>query len=391
MQKVTDTKKVTNTKKRISKINNSTIDMPLLIVVLMLLALGIVMVLSASAPSALADYQDSYRYVKTQGIAALLGIFVMFVLSKIDYRRYKKYYKIIYVFSILVLFTVLIPKLGVEVNGAKRWIQIARLRIQPSEITKIGLILSFAGYYTDDKNKLDTWVGSILIPLIGLAIPVGLLLLIQNHLSAGIVISFITVVMVFMSGIRLKYITNTLMVGITSVVLMLPVLGKKLSGSFRSDRIEAWLHPMENSSGTAYQTMQGLYAIGSGGLFGAGLGQSKQKYLYIPEAHNDFIFAIIAEELGFVGCLFVLVLFTIFAIRGILIAINAQDLYGSLIAMGITSLIIVQAILNIAVVTNTIPNTGISLPFLSYGGSSVIILLSCVGILLNISRSSKKI
>ena len=165
----------------------------------------------------------------------------------------------------------------------------------------------------------------------------------------------------------------------------------KISSGFRSDRIEAWIHPEENASTTAYQTIQGLYAIGSGGLFGVGLGQSKQKYLYIPEAHNDFIFAILAEELGFVGCAAVLLLFTILAIRGYLIAIQAKDKFGSLTAIGITTLIILQAVLNIAVVTNSIPNTGISLPFLSYGGTSLIILLLSVGILLSISRTRKKL
>ena len=153
----------------------------------------------------------------------------------------------------------------------------------------------------------------------------------------------------------------------------------------------AWLNPWEDTSGTSYQTVQGLYAIGSGGLFGVGLGESKQKYLYIPEAHNDFIFAILAEELGFVGCLLVIALFAVLVVRGVLIAIRAEDTFGSMVAIGITALIAVQVILNIAVVTNTIPNTGISLPFLSYGGSSLIILLSSIGVLLNISRSAKKI
>lgn len=389
MQTVNNTKKVTNTKK-IQKINNSTMDMPLLIVVLMLLALGIVMVLSASAPSALADYQDSYKYVKTQAGAAVLGIGVMLLLSRFNYRKFRKFYKVIYLFSVAILFTVLIPKIGVSSNGARRWIKLG-FQLQPSEITKIGLIIFFAGYYSDDKNKLDTYWGGIFRPLIALVIPVGILLVVQNHMSAGIVISFITVVIVFMSGIRLRLIFTTAGAGLGALILALPVLKEKISGGFRSDRIEAWLHPLENASGTAYQTMQGLYAIGSGGLFGVGLGQSKQKYLYIPEAHNDFIFAILAEELGFVGCVFVLVLFAIFTVRGVLIAMRAEDLFGSLIAVGITALIAIQSILNIAVVTNSIPNTGISLPFLSYGGTSLIILLACVGILLNISRSAKKI
>lgn len=385
MAKVTNTKKITQIK------NANTIDMPLLITVLILLSLGIVMILSASAPSALAEYGDSYKYVKTQALAAVLGIVAMIFLSRFKYDYFKKFYKIIYAFSIIILFTVLIPKIGIESNGARRWIRLAGMQIQPSEITKIGLIIFFAGYYSDEKNKLDTFVGSCVIPIIALLIPVGLLLLIQNHMSAGIVMSFVTLVLIVMSGCQIKYLAYLFSIGVTGVLMLLVFFKDKLTNGFRSDRIEAWLHPMDNPSGTAYQTIQGLYAIGSGGLFGVGLGESKQKYLYIPEAHNDFIFAILAEELGFVGCALVLVLFATLTIRGILIAIRAKDMFGSLIAMGITTLIATQAILNIAVVTNSIPNTGISLPFLSYGGSSLIILLSSVGILLNISRSAKKI
>ena len=189
----------------------------------------------------------------------------------------------------------------------------------------------------------------------------------------------------------MKYILKTFGGMIVAILAAFPLFKNKLSSGFRSDRVEAWLHPLENASTTAYQTTQGLYAIGSGGLFGVGLGKSKQKYLYIPEAHNDFIFAIIAEELGFVGCIFVIILFTIFTIRGVSISMHAKDMFGSLVAIGITALVSSQSILNIAVVTNTIPNTGISLPFLSYGGSSLVILLSCVGILLNISKSKKKL
>ena len=385
MAKVTNTKKITQIK------NANTIDMPLLITVLILLSLGIVMILSASAPSALAEYGDSYKYVKTQALAAVLGIVAMIFLSRFKYDYFKKFYKIIYAFSIIILFTVLIPKIGIESNGARRWIRLAGMQIQPSEITKIGLIIFFAGYYSDEKNKVDTFVGSCVIPIIALLIPVGLLLLIQNHMSAGIVMSFVTLVLIVMSGCQIKYLAYLFSIGVTGVLMLLVFFKDKLTNGFRSDRIEAWLHPMDNPSGTAYQTIQGLYAIGSGGLFGVGLGESKQKYLYIPEAHNDFIFAILAEELGFVGCALVLVLFATLTIRGILIAIRAKDMFGSLIAMGITTLIATQAILNIAVVTNSIPNTGISLPFLSYGGSSLIILLSSVGILLNISRSAKKI
>ena len=378
-KKITPIKTNIETSKATQKItklqSTSKIDMPLLIVVLILVALGIVMVLSASAPSALSNYNDSYIFVKTQAKAAILGFTLMIILSKINYKIYKKFYKIIYIFSIAILFTVLIPKIGIENNGARRWISILGFQIQPSEITKIGLIIAYAGYYSDSKNKLNTLLGGCIKPLIGVAIPVLILLVVQNHLSAGLVISFVMCMIIIMGGCPLKYIMGTVCAAVCAAVGALIFFRDKITSGFRSDRIDAWLHIWENTSGTAYQTSQGLYAIGSGGLFGVGLGESKQKYLYIPEAHNDFIFAILAEELGFVGCVAVLILFSILVIRGVLIAMRAEDNFGSLVAVGITALIAIQAILNIAVVTNTIPNTGISLPFLSYGGSSLMILL----------------
>lgn len=388
MQKINTVKVPSSKITRIREAAN--LDMPLLIVVLILLALGIVMVLSASAPSALAEFNDSYRFVKTQGIAAILGLVAMFVFSRIDYHIFKKWYKLIYVISIAVLFLVLVPGIGMELNGAKRWIKIG-IQLQPSEITKIGMILFFAGYYTDDRIDFTKFKWCCVVPLILMAIPIVILYFVQNHLSAGIVIGGISLIMIMISGCRLKYLVSLMGAGIGGLGFAFLLFKDKLTGSFRSDRIEAWLDPMKDPSGTSYQTVQSLYAIGSGGLFGVGLGESRQKYSYIPEAHNDFIFSIIAEELGFVGCVIVLLLFAIFAFRGARIAMMAKDKFGSMIAIGITSLIAIQAILNIAVVTNSIPNTGISLPFLSYGGSSLLILLSCVGIVLNISRKAKKI
>ncbi len=368
------------------------LDMPLMIVVIILVAFGIVMVLSASAPSALASYGNSYKYVIRQGEAAFLGLVFMYIISRINYGKLKKYYILIYVFSILILFLVKIPHLGVVSNGANRWILVFGQQIQLSEITKIGIIIAIAGYYTDNRINFNSFIYSFIIPVIfAIVIPVGILLVIQNHLSAGIVIALVTFVLIIMSGIKTKHITKGISLGVGLGAVAALLLKNKISNGFRSDRIDAWIHPEENARTTAYQTIQGLYAIGSGGLFGVGLGQSKQKYLYIPEAHNDFIFAILAEELGFVGCAAVLILFTILAIRGYLIAIKAKDKFGSLIAIGITTLIILQAILNIAVVTNSIPNTGISLPFLSYGGTSLIILLVGIGLLLSISRTDKKI
>ena len=389
-------KKATNQRDSKSKINLSSlksgnrVDLPLLIVVLMLVALGLVMVLSASSPTALAESGKSYTYFRTQCIAACLGLFSMIVLSKINYNIYKHFYKLIYILSIAILFLVLLPVIGSGANGARRWINIG-IGIQPSEITKIGLIIWVAGYYSDPKNKIQGFWKSCLKPLVAVGIPILILLIVQNHLSAGIIIGLVTVIMIIMSGCQLKYLVWLAGGVLGACAIAFPFVKDKLMSSFRSDRIMAWLDPWANTSGTSYQTVQGLYAIGSGGLFGVGLGESTQKYLYIPEAHNDFIFAILAEELGFVGCAIVLALFTVLIVRGVSIAINAKDSFGSLIAIGITALIAVQVILNIAVVTNTIPNTGISLPFLSYGGSSLVILLSAMGILMNISRTAKKI
>ena len=387
----TTKKKVAKNNSKISQLKlNNRVDLPLLIIVLILVAIGLVMVLSASSPTALAESGKSYTYFRTQAIAAVLGFIAMFILSKFNYDIYKKFYKIIYVLSVLILFMVLIPKIGVESNGARRWINLG-IQIQPSEITKIGLIIWVAGYYSDPKNKIEGFWASCLKPIIAVGIPILVLYFVQNHLSVGIVIAMVTAVMIVMSGCQLKYIAYIIGLGVGAIAIIFPFVRTKFADGFRSDRIAAWLDPWENPTGTSYQTIQGLYAIGSGGLFGVGLGESKQKYLYIPEAHNDFIFAIIAEELGFIGCAVVLGLFAALVVRGIVIAIRAKDTFGSLVAIGITALIATQVILNIAVVTNTIPNTGISLPFLSYGGSSLLILLSAMGVLLNISRTAKKI
>ena len=387
----TTKKKVANKNSKISLLKSGNrVDLPLLIVVLMLVALGLVMVLSASAPSALAESGDSYSYFKKQAIATIIGFAGMFFLSKLNYDIYKRFYKLIYIGSVLILFAVLIPGIGVESSGAKRWINLG-MQIQPSEITKIGLIIWIAGYYSDPNNKITGFWGSCLKPIVAVLIPIAILYVVQNHLSAGIIIAAVTAVMIVMSGCQLKYIGYIVGLGVGAIAMIFPFVKDKFMEGFRSDRIEAWLDPWKNPTGTSYQTIQGLYAIGSGGLFGVGLGESKQKYLYIPEAHNDFIFAILAEELGFIGCTVVLGLFAVLIVRGIVIAIRAKDTFGSLIAIGITALIASQVILNIAVVTNSIPNTGISLPFLSYGGSSIVILLGAMGVLLNISRSSKKI
>lgn len=374
------------------KVNRKPFDFALCITIFLLLALGIVMVLSASAPSSLATNADSYEYARKQGIFAILGIALMLGISKIDYRNYKRLYKIAYIGSIIALLSVAIPGIGVEVNGAKRWIDLGFGTFQPSEIAKIGLIVFYAAYLSEHKNELGSFVNGFVKPLLYLVPPIAILVLIQNHLSASLVIIGIVCIMMLMAGSRLKYFltvgTSVGSLGLAALVLIPKIKGEE---SFRLTRIITFLDPFKEKTGDGWQVVQSLYAIGSGGLFGVGLGQSKQKYLYIPEPHNDFIFAVLAEELGFVGCVVVIALFMILIWRGILTAIKAPDSFGSLLGIGITSLVGIQAIMNIAVVTSSMPATGISLPFFSYGGTALVILLCSMGVLLNISRAGSKV
>ena len=385
-----------NKVKKINKVKKSQVDFILILIILILLSFGIVMVLSASAPSALAETGDSYTYVTKQVIFALMGLALMWFVSKIDYRIYRKFYWLIYWFSVGVLLLVLIPGLGINAGGARRWIDLQFAQFQPSEITKIGMIIFYAGYLTDHKDDLRSFKKGFIYPLIWLMPPVLIALLIQNHLSVGIVMSAITFVMMLMAGCRLLYFVISGLVvgggGIAALLAYFSMAGENAGdGNFRLDRILNYMDPWQDPTGTGWQTIQSLYAIGSGGLFGVGLGESKQKYLYVSEPQNDFIFSILAEELGFVGCVVVIVLFALFIWRGIIIAMKAPDMFGSLLATGITTLVMVQVVINIGVVTNTIPNTGMSLPFFSAGGTALVMLLGMCGILLNISKSKSKI
>lgn len=385
-----------NNMKSVKKVKSKQVDFILVLIILILLAFGIIMVLSASAPSALAETGNSYTYFTKQMIFAVIGLVVMYFVSKIDYRIYKKFYWPIYWISVGVLLLVLIPGLGSTGGGATRWINLGFTQFQPSELTKIGMIIFYAGYLTDHKQDLRNLKKGFFIPLVYLLIPVGIAFIIQNHLSVGIVMSGITFVMMLMAGCRLlHFIVSGLIVGgggIAGLVAYFTMAGEDAgNANFRLARILNYMDPWQDPTGQGWQPIQGLYAIGSGGLFGVGLGESKQKYLWVSEPQNDFIFAILAEELGFVGCILVIVLFALFIWRGIIIAMKAPDMFGSLVATGITALVMIQVVINIGVVTNTIPNTGMSLPFFSAGGTALIILLSMCGILLNISKSRSKV
>ena len=378
--------------RRFSKFANNQLDFILLITVILLLSLGLIMVLSASSPTSLAETgDDSYSYFRKQAIYAVVGVIAMLFISKIDYRYWKKFYKIAYIVSIVLLLMVLIPGIGVEAGGAKRWINLG-VQFQPSELAKIGLIIFYASYLTDHKDELKNFKTGFLKPLAYLVPVILILIFIQDHLSATIIIVLVVGIMMLMAGVRPLYFgtvgTGVAALGGVGLYLMAKITSK---GAFRIARITSFLNPWADKQGDGWQVIQSLYAIGSGGLFGVGLGNSKQKYLYISEPHTDFIFAVLAEELGFVGCAVVIALFGVFIWRGVLAAMRAPDMFGSLVAVGITSLIGLQAIINIAVVTSSMPVTGMPLPFFSYGVTSLLILLCSVGVLLNISRAGSKI
>ena len=365
------------------KLNIKSLDFVLLTTIIILLALGIITVLSASAPRALVDSGNSLHYFENQVLFAGIGIVVMLVLTVVDYHKFQKHFLAIYILSIVALLTVVV--FGREINGAKRWIYLGPISIQPSELAKVGLIIFYAGFLTQNKDKIKNFGRGFLIPLLYLLPIVVILYFGQNHLSASIIMFALTIILMFLAGSNIKYF---ILIGVPLAVGIILVLISR--GGFRLQRLLTFLDPWANPTGTGWQVVQGQIAIGSGGLFGVGIGQSVQKYLYISEPQNDFIFAIIAEELGFLGCAVIIVLFGVLIWRGLVISMKAPDSFGRLVAAGITAMIALQVIINIGVVTSLLPVTGMSLPLFSYGGTSLIIILASLGILLNISRQIKK-
>lgn len=376
-----------------SKFLNNSVDFTLVITVLLLLSLGLVMVLSASSPTALQKYDKSYYFFVRQLIFAVLGLFGMYFISKIDYRIYQKFYKHAWILSIILLISVF--AFGSDSHGAKRWIYITKsLSFQPSEIVKFLIIIFYGGILVKDRDDLEKfWKG--LVKHILFLVPIIALLLLEPHVSTSMVIIITCCIMMIMAGCKFwQFLVSGIVAvgGIGSIATVLYMASAKFQEKFQYivTRFITFTDPWKDATGDGWQIIQSLYAIGSGGLFGAGLGESKQKYLYLSEPHNDFIFSIIAEELGFVGCILVFVLFAVFIWRGVLIAMKAPDMFGSLVAVGITSLVGVQAIINVAVVTSSMPVTGMQLPFFSYGGTALFILLCEVGVLLSISRAGNK-
>ena len=372
--------------------NNKKLDFGMLITIIILLCAGIVMVASASSYYALSNYENSNYFLVRQLVFGIVGFIVMLIISKIDYKNYKRWGYLFYILCLVLLILVLTP-LGQTRNGAKRWLGFGMLVFQPSEIMKIGLVIGMSTYLSLNYKKLNNLKGYI-VPILMLALVVAVMFL-QKHLSGTIVMVVAAVSIIWASGLKVKFryiiLGGILVAGMLAVFILIPSGDSTESGgSFRMDRIVSFLNPEEDIRGGNWQAAQSLYAIGSGGIFGRGLGQSRQKYLWLPEAQNDFIFSVLGEELGLIGTVTVLALFSFFIYRGYKIAISAKDMYGSLLATGITSAFALQIIVNIAVVTCTVPVTGMPLPFFSYGGTALFINLCAMGILLNISRYCKK-
>ena len=353
------------------------VDITLLISVLALILFGMVMLYSTSSYNGMVKFGDSFYYVKKQFFATSLGLAAMYMVANIDYHLWTHFYVWGYLLSAglstLVLFV------GQEINGSKRWLSLGPLSFQPSEFAKIALIIFLACVVTKQGKKITKLKNMFLVILSALPI-VGLVG--SNNLSTAIIILGIAVVLIFVASP--KYV-QFLAVGAAGLAFVAVFLA---TASYRLERLAIWLHPEEYEKG--YQTLQGLYAIGSGGIFGVGLGNGKQKLGFVPEAQNDMIFSIICEELGLFGAGMLILLFGILIWRLMVVASHTKDLYGSLVVSGIMAHIMIQVILNIAVVTNTIPNTGITLPFVSYGGTSVLFLLAEMGIALNISYTIRK-
>lgn len=362
-------------------------DYTLLFIVLFLLAFGLVMLYSTSAYDANLTYNDSTYLFRKQIFSTLAGLVVLFIVSHLPYHIWERFEVIGY--GVSVALVLLIIPFGIEANGAKRWLRVFGISLQPAEVAKLAMILFLAYLICKMGRNIRTMKGFLVV--LGAAAPIsGLIYVITRNLSSAIIIMGIAVVMLFVACPDYKRFIILGLIGIAGVagiVFLIVKMSESGSvGSFRGERILAWLDPEAYASGKGFQTLQALYAIGSGGILGKGLGQSMQKLGFLPEAQNDMIFSIICEELGLFGAIAVLMMFILLIWRCMIIANNAPDLFGALLVVGVMGHIAIQVILNVAVVTNTIPNTGISLPFISYGGSSVMFLLAEIGIVFSVGR-----
>ncbi|MDD3748929.1 MAG: stage V sporulation protein E [Bacillota bacterium] len=356
-------------------------DIVIFLITLTLLSIGVVMVFSASSVTARATYGDTYYFLKRQLAWAAIGVFAMIVTMQIDYDSWRKLAWPVLIVALLLLLVVLVPGFGTAIRGSRRWLDIGPLTFQPSEVAKLAMVLFMASFLSNRIGKMHLFTRGLLPPLIIVGIVFGLIVLEPDFGTAGTVLA-VSFVMMFAAGASILHLASLAALG-------LPALGAMaIAAPYRARRFLAFLDPWEDPLGSGFHIIQSLLALGSGGLFGVGLGRSRQKFLYLPMQHTDFIFAIIGEELGFVGAAFVLILYFLFAWRGLRIAIATEDPFGKLLAVGITTMIVSQAIINIGVVSGALPITGITLPLISSGGSSLVTTLAAIGVLLNISKHS---
>lgn len=350
-------------------------DIPFFVGVLLLLGVGLIMLFSAGYADAFYKHGDSYYYIRKQAIFAILGLVAMIIISFINTNIYRRFSKIFYLVCVFLLILVLI----VSKDSEKRWLYIGSFQFQPSEFAKVAVIIFMADYIARHQNKMEKGTTGFLIPALIFVIPTALIG-VETHLSGAILVMSIGAIMLIAGGCRLRYI---IMVGLAGLAGGSALI---FFTDYMQKRISTYLNPESDLLGDGWQIVQSLTTIGSGGLFGLGYGKSRQKYLYMSEPQNDFIFSVVCEELGLIGAIFIIALFVFLIWRGIYIARNAPDTFTSLIVVGIIARIAVQVVFNIAVVTNTVPVTGVPLPFFSYGGTALLVLLAEMGIVLRISR-----
>ena len=365
------------------------VDVPFFLTVLALLVMGIIMMFSASYAWAISEGYEGTYYAVAQIKTGVIGLILMYVLSIVDYRIYRTPIIAIGSYFMPVVLLLLVLFVGTSAGGAQRWLVICSFNFQPSELMKIGLVIFFAYLIEMNYGQMQKFKTGVLPYLVALGI-VAVLLMLEPHLSCTILIGLIGMTLIWVGGARPLHFLILIVVALAAVLAIVAFLSIYEGYDYIQIRLQSWLDPFSDSQGGTWQTCQSLIAIGSGGLFGLGLGESRQKFLYLPETKNDFVFSIVCEELGFVGALTVVLLFALLVFRGFRIASQAPDKFGMLLAVGFTMHIGLQAFLNIAVVSNLVPNTGISLPFFSYGGTALILQLAEMGVVMNISRARYK-
>jgi len=359
------------------------VDLPFLLLLLLLVAIGLVMLLSASFPSAYYEEDNPTYFFLRQGVFAVMGVAVMLLISRINYQRLRGIAKLLLFFTIILLVLVIIPGVGITRNNATRWLGFGALTFQPSEIAKLAVIIYFSDSISRKKDLMRTARYGVLpyVLILGL---IAILMMLEPHLSGTVLILGTGAVLMLVGGIHWAWVGGAVALAGGGAALLLTGVVK-----YGQSRIAMWKDPFIDPRGAGYQLSQSLISIGSGGLLGVGLGKSRQKFLYLPEEHNDFIFAIVCEELGLIGASVIMLLFAALILRGYWIALHARDRFGSLLVVGVTTVIAMQVFLNIGVVTGLLPTTGISLPFFSYGGTALLIQLAGMGIILSVSRQMK--